>query len=78
MGFTALPEYPPSILCPFTPGSDKKLSKSIFMMLRIVLIAATPSEPAATAAFAGISIWLMFGVIFASTGSLVPFRTAAV
>ena len=78
IGFTALPEYPPTADLPLMSGVGTKLSRSTFVMLLTVFIAAMPSAPAFTAAIAGISILVILGVIFASTGSFVPRLTAAV
>ena len=47
-------------------------------MLLTVFIAEMPSAPAFTAAIAGSSILVTFGVIFASIGLDVPFLAAAV
>ena len=68
MGRTALQLYPPGTVQPSTEGSGRSVSRSTPITLRMVLIAATPSQPARSAASAGASMWVMFGVIFAHTG----------
>ena len=63
---------------PDTSGPDAKVSRLIFIILFIVFIAAIPVAPFSIAAIAGTSIFVIFGVILARIGSVVPLLVAAV
>lgn len=53
---------------PSTEGSGRRVSRLMPMTEVIVLIAATPSQPAVSAVRAGNAMSVMLGVIFAHTG----------
>ena len=50
IGFTAVQLYPPGTVYPSTVGSGRSVSRSTPITLRIVLMAATPWQPPASAA----------------------------
>ena len=70
MGLTATLEYPPGVVYPSTEGSGLRVFKFTPMTDCMVLMAATPSQPAFRAVLAGKVMSVMFGVIFAQTGML--------
>lgn len=70
MGLTATLEYPPGVVYPSTEGSGLRVFKFTPITDCMVLMAATPSQPAFRAALAGKVMSVMFGVIFAHTGML--------
>lgn len=70
IGLTATLEYPPGVVYPSTEGSGLRVFKFTPMTDCMVLMAATPSQPAFRAVLAGKVMSVMFGVIFAQTGML--------
>lgn len=68
MGLTALEEYPPGVEYPSTQGSGRRDDRLTPITDAMVLMADTPSHPAASAALAGSRMSVMLGVIFAQTG----------
>lgn len=70
MGLTATLEYPPGVVYPSTEGSGLSVFRFTPMTDWMVLMAATPSQPAFNAVLAGKVMSVMLGVILAQTGML--------